>query len=381
LLALAYPNQVIIYTSEGKTLQWLKGWKSGSQYDPAVVNFSVNNQFVAVYSQPGGRYAYAQKPELLVFDLVNNKVIAKQEQEMDYKALVWPGDNGAIQVFDYIHSEEEMPWFDSPVFSVSNDGVVSIGNTKYVCQNEACETLDGRTLLDQQFNRYTLEEDGSGRTLVQNAQGETVMTLPFKVPHLENAWMSDGYLVMDACKTETRDGCFGTVFNPDGKQLYLGDYCALLASRQGGALVVSCYANNGYSPAAFFISPNGLKKNADYLETPLISSDFLFSVYEEWWQVGDVVREKQLLTYTGDGKVSAVPMPSALRHGQSFAATFFPNGQAALVDVGGYTCTTTGDCKWLGSDSIRAMAFSPDGKLLATYGDDGFIRVFGVKRK
>jgi len=379
LLALAYPDQVIIYTSEGKTLQWLKGWKSGSQYDPALVNFSNNNQFVAVYSQPGGRYAYAQKPTALVFDLVNNQVVAKQE--MDYKALVWPDDNdGAIQVFDYLRGEKLPSFGDYPVFAVSDDGVVSIGNTEYVCRNEACEKLDGRTVFDQQFNRYTIEEDGN-RTLVKDSKGTVAMSLPFKVPHLEEAWMSDGYLVMDVCKTETRDGCFGTVFNPNGKQLYLGDYCSLPASRQGGALVVSCYANNGYSPAAFLISPNGLKKISDYLGMPLISPDFLFSVYDEWWQVGDVVKERQLLTYTNDGKISAVSMPSALHRGQSFAATFFPNGQAALVDVDGYTCTTTGDCKWLGGSSILAIAFSPNGHLLATYGDDGFIRVWAVRRK
>jgi WD40 repeat protein len=377
ILVLAQPGQVILYrTNDRKTLQWLQGWKFGSEYDPAKVSFSANSQYVLVYSQPGGRYAYAQKPTIFEMNLSNSKVT---REEIDFKALAWPGEDGQIHTFEFMN--QATWWFNSPAFLLNNAGTVLISDSKRLCQNEVCETLDGHTLLDEEFNRYTVEANDLGQTLVRNSQGETVMTLPFKANYLEQSWLYRGYLVANLCPTETREGCFGVLFNPKGQRLYWGDFCQLAAARQE-ALFISCYANGGYSNAEFFITPSGVKKFTDFWGMPAISPDLNLTVYEEYWINGESVKEKQLLTYAPDGKmISAEPMPDALQHGQSFAALYFPDGQGVLVDVNGKTCTTSGVCRWLNNGPIRAIAFSPNGKLLATYGDDGFIRVWAVRKQ
>lgn len=381
MVALAQPGQVILYrTSDRKPLQWLQGWRTGREYDPAKVSFSADSQYVLVYSQPGGRYAYAQKPTVFEMNLSNGKI---KQEEIDFKYFVWPDEDGEIRTFDFV--SERTPWFTA--FLLKNDGTVLISNTEHLCQNGVCEALDGRTLVDEKFNRYTIETN-NGQTLVRNPQGETVMTLPFKADHLDSAWLSNGYLVANFCPTETEDGCFGVVYNPKGQRLAGGDSCGLSSSPQDKRLRIICSVGKELYATynSFLLDPETGKRISipDSLSLFYFSSDGSMAAeydgsyngYNHRLNVFDVQNKFQ--------KIISIPFENTINLHTTGQLSFSPDKNTVVLDSGHGICAvnlkdqTISECLWM-MNSAQAIAFSPDGKLLATYGDDGFIRVWAVK--
>ena len=388
ILALAQPGQVILYrTNDRKTLQWLQGWKFGSQYDPAKVSFSANSQYVLAYSQPGGRYAYAQKPTALVFDLANSKVLSNIETE--YVSLLWPAEEGGqIQVFNY-KNEGKMQFVLPSDFSVDNEGNSIWIPWNQLCHNEVCETLDGHTLLDEEFNRYTVEANDLGQTLVRNSQGETVMTLPFKAASAWGGEFYNGYLVAEFCPQEAiTEGCFSGAYTPEGKAI-IQTYTCRIAAAGGNLLNVVCYSggNWGQFYNYFINTETGQRINRPVTDDPVISSDgTLVSEFENIYDMENHKLRIYSVTIPSFTLSVSIPIENTANLYTTSSMAFSPDKNTVVLDSGHGVCAvnltdqTVSTCTWMTSQ-MYAIAFSPNGKLLATYGDDGFIRVWAVLRK
>lgn len=389
LLAVAQPDQVILYrTSDRKAIQWLQGWKAGRYYDPAKVSFSANNQYVLVYNSQ----SFA-----LVFDLVNSKVVSNTKVER--VPLIWLAEEGQIRVFDYPfdYPSEEGRWSWTWFFTLDDNGKSTLllweDDLAYLCHNEVCATLplDGRILLDEQLNRYTIETN-NGQTLVRNPRGETVMTLPFKADHLDGvAWLSNGYLVANFCPTETRDGCFGVVYNPKGQKLAGGDGCSLISSPlQDKPLSIFCFVGKELymQSTSFLLDPESGNRTRlpDGLFLSFSSDGSMAAEYacaydgfDHRLSVFDVSQNKVQ-------QIISIPIENTLNLYTTGQLAFSPDKNTVVLDSGRGICAvnlkdqTVSDCIWM-TNSAYAIAFSPDGKLLATYGGDGFIRVWAVQKK
>jgi WD40 repeat protein len=361
LAAIIRPSRVDVYlVSDRRLVRQVSGWETQDKYTLPMVQFAGGQMLITTPALHDKQGNVRVKSQAIVVDIASGEWVSKSEIEGGLAYL----EGEQVRLF---------PWAGmnmTRLLGIKNNG-------QLVVESEKCQ------VVDSSLTCYWLSKDGQEWRLVSE-QGETVLQFKSLGENRLAVWVFPGYIVVNHV--------FGVgAFETGSVHIYD-------TGNATGNATVKTKGVVGFANA----TPSGKVAVLTYDDTLVVVEQ---GQKPKFFQVSKTLiggmNDDVLVTLNYGGAGDKFIFWSAAdlsKTGEWSAEFYFPadgNNWASLSPDGRLFLFSTGTAQDgigvipLQSDptltyllweagAIKGVSFSPDGRLLATYGDDNFIHVWAV---
>jgi WD40 repeat protein len=402
-------NVEIRSLEDRRMVRLITGFERGFEKTPQAL-FSPNGSALAVLTEKGQLTVWdlrrgslvssqsANHGELALFSLTDNGLLTRRALPNRPYSLVAP----QVKQFEFASDNRSLnlaanPALDAPAQSCSIGYTGGLG----------CVAYPDQPVVDSSGNLYVASMNPSGSLLLLNQQLEALATIPVQGWKADVCWITapDGYLTLSRSNPASPGN--------DRTELRLLGERRLIKTYFGATEVCTRSTDQRLGLLQVNLSTPTRQAASHHLVMNLVSGEIVHD------QPSFMVADTLAITNGGAWAASALYLPdqaavrlalhslpglalseensrvllaaagaeervTALRFSPdgSLLAAGFANGKLVILAVDGSQLVEVPDAVWEAhADLITELAFSSDGALLATYGQDGFVQIFGIANR
>lgn len=382
--ALIHAGRVEVYRVEERRLvRQVSGWEVQDAYSLPSVQFSRDGSRVLIVTAPlyDAPFHVKQPSRAILVDVAGGEWLSKEDAP---EGFVYT-DGKEVTGFAW-KAEGAIPsdYFLEPLLQVDESGNVIIATSEEYCETVSCRKLAADEVIGLRNRRIGIS---------RLEQSETHVFLPGEQKAIpvskENLWSIRFYDDIWFVQYLTAFSGWGTVYREDGRRIQV-DKLPFSALYDGHWLVVNTHYDGWSYPLIVDVDNWTLRKAfknpQDFNDVVAVKDGMIVSPY----MGRDVQGGRLAIVFSAGKKLIEIPAweqqgyAPLIRSG-AFSPDAGPdagllaidggNGWMYLVDLS--ESTVAGQLR-AHQGVISAIAFSPDGRFIATSGEDGFIRVWAV---
>ncbi|WP_322509677.1 WD40 repeat domain-containing protein [Anaerolinea sp.] len=356
LAAVIRPARVDVYQVENRRLvRQVSGWE-GDDYALPQVQVDAGQMLITTPALYDRQRNVRVKAQAIAVDVASGEWLSRGEVEDGFAYL----DAGQVRMFRW-QAEGEMPdfYYLGVLFCVDNNGNVNIAEFGHMCQNENCEPLQRGEVFNVKSAKVLADKPD---WLLNVPQDENLDKILFfgdvAIANYHKGRVSWAIVYDESRKYQINDWVTNVFIN--------NKFLVLNAFRQGILLLDT----QSWSVKRFD------------LDDPAIQS------FDEWIVIADMSKNTLIFVSFDNKTRFDIPVKEWKFSPTGYAvhsSAYNPNSNILVAEdgnSGGYVIDVSGRRnvaeKTLAGEIVHAMTFSPNGRLFATYGADGFIRVWAV---
>lgn len=360
LAAVVRAARVDVYqAAERKLVRQVSGWEAQGTYYLPQVQVAEGRLLVTtlpVYDSQGKVQTPAQA---IVVDIASGEWVSKSEVESGFAYL----DAGQVRMFQYSLEKKDLN-----LLGIKDDGQVLLSD-------ESCQVVDNR------LSCYSLMRDGADWVLSDH--DKTVLKFQSLGEDRVKTWIFFGNIVVNHVWLGQNGVQAGKlrIYNPEGVMIVEISGLAFFANAtNSGTIAVLCFDDVGQSKIVV-IKPG---EKPRFLLYPGFEALMMGITDDELVTFGS----KEIVFWNSDGfsKIKGIShhiltdTKAWVRISPDGAMLFFSIGSLEngfnIIDLDADEPKIVPIMREIGT--VGALHISPNGRLFATYGEDGFIRVWAV---
>ena len=375
LAAVVRANRVDVYQVETrKLMRQVSGWEVQDTYTLPSVQFAPQGGQLLITNQPlyNSQGEIREKAKAILVDVVSGEWVVNQDAP---EGFAYP-DGQTVRWFRW-QAEGEMPQFYylDTFLSVDNDGNVSVSDSKIKCLNSICARLEKNEVLVVDNNGLSFAEvTRSNKNIIVNRNSSIIQIRENE--NLDEIQVAGNVVIANYHKGRMS---WTIVYNQD-KKYQISDW------------VMNWFVSDGMLVINTFQSGVILLDTVSWSVNRLNLVENVVQFWDETITIPDIfgANSPSINLISIKKSVPSIQIPveewKMSRSGWIVhSAAFSKTGNILMVENGNggvYAINVVSNkqvfSKELHSQEISSMAFSPNGQFFATYGNDGFIRIWAV---